>query len=363
MIMQNDLSQAAQMRAELAKCLEERLGDPTCTWPRLPIPSRPVADSRPRLGLRVLVIGELTLDLPIKVATTKAGLEALLNGESENRLPWSMSRAQVGGFVAHAGRAAAALGADVSVCTVVPAPLPASIQRFFDECAVDTRLVRALPGPCPVVIRAKCVDGELRIRRRGVLAAAGPELSAAVLGRFDVILVDPAACRDRRGLLGMILKPLRRAPKAPRVGLRASSDWSSGDFGLSRDPHVWTFIRNADGRRLVHSGGGPEEQANDDAIVRQLRHQFGITKLVMHAGARGAMLLNGTPDPCQVRTCPVGENGSAGAGDTLLAITTLSSALGAGDQTSLRRGVDAATGYVAGLELPVGMAELDAGAL
>ena len=44
----------------------------------------------------------------------------------------------------------------------------------------------------------------------------------------------------------------------------------------------------------------------------------------------------------------------------LLAVTTLSSASGADDRTGLHRGVAAAMGHVAGLDLPHSLEELDA---
>ena len=69
--------------------------------------------------------------------------------------------------------------------------------------------------------------------------------------------------------------------------------------------------------------------------------------------------MNGAPDPYHVHTCPVEPERVDGPGDTLLAVTTISSASGSDDWTSVRRGGTAATGIVAGLELPTVLEELD----
>ncbi len=70
--------------------------------------------------------------------------------------------------------------------------------------------------------------------------------------------------------------------------------------------------------------------------------------------------MNGVPCPYRVQTCPLAPANATGAGDTLMAVTALSSASGADDRTSIRRGVAAATGQVAGLPLPTTLEELDA---
>ncbi len=70
--------------------------------------------------------------------------------------------------------------------------------------------------------------------------------------------------------------------------------------------------------------------------------------------------MNGIPCPYHVQTCPMEPVNRIGNGEVLLTVTTLSSASGADDRISLRRGVAAATGHVAGLELPRSLDELDA---
>lgn len=82
-------------------------------------------------------------------------------------------------------------------------------------------------------------------------------------------------------------------------------------------------------------------------------------RLVLQRGPRGAVLFNGIPRPYHVHACPIDIGGQAGAGATLQTVTTLSSAVGSDDRTSLRRGVAAATGQVAGFPLPIDLEELD----
>ena len=83
------------------------------------------------------------------------------------------------------------------------------------------------------------------------------------------------------------------------------------------------------------------------------------SKIVLQLGSKGAVLMNGIPCPYYVHTCPVKSRKKTHAGDTLLVTTVFSSASGADDRKSLRRAVAAATGVVAGLELPTSLEELD----
>ena len=94
-------------------------------------------------------------------------------------------------------------------------------------------------------------------------------------------------------------------------------------------------------------------------VSKRLHDDYGIAKLVLHGGHRGAVLMNGIPMPQRVETCPLASNGDIFPGDTLMAVTALSSAAGASDRASLRRGVAAATGLIAGLPLPSSLEELD----
>ena len=114
---------------------------------------------------------------------------------------------------------------------------------------------------------------------------------------------------------------------------------------------------NADmlsGRDFVRSG-----VQDDDGLLKIVRREAGLAKLVMQRGDRGASLINGLSCPYSVHTCPVAPANRVGLGDTLMTVTTLSSAVGGDDRISLRRGVAAATAQAAGLELPRCLDELD----
>ena len=112
--------------------------------------------------------------------------------------------------------------------------------------------------------------------------------------------------------------------------------------------------------RLAAGEPGLGDRGDEDAVARCLRDECGIARLVLQLGPRGAVLMNGIPCPYHVQTCPMKPVIRVGNGEALLTVTTLSSASGAGDRISLRRGVAAATGHVAGLELPRSLDELDA---
>jgi hypothetical protein len=81
--------------------------------------------------------------------------------------------------------------------------------------------------------------------------------------------------------------------------------------------------------------------------------------VVTGLGACGATLLNGGGPLKYFPTAPLAPRRAKGAGEILMVVTALSSAGGASDEISVRRGVRAATGCVAGLPLPLSLEELD----
>lgn len=362
MIETNALNEARQMRTELSRFLERHLGDPTEGWPRRRNGHARGSSARvtSRDRLNVLIVGELALELIVRVETTCERLRQALRSRSDDRLRWRMSRTRLGGFAAYAGQAVASLGHRVALCTTVPAPLPACFERLFDEAAIDTRFVTARPGSCAAVIHACCRDGEVAIRRPRVPWLHEPELPEAAVGEFDVVLVEASSCDIHSAVLRAIHQSLHANGKPLRVGLRVDDRWNGQVLALGRDPRVWTFARADDWQRFVGLCSGLRCDADEPSAVGNAGARYGVRRLVLQRGALGAVLLNGVLKPHRVPTCPMSYNGHRGAGATLAATTTLSSALGADDRTSLQRGVDAATAQVAGLELPVDLAELDA---
>ncbi len=360
---------ATEMRSRLSSFLTRNLNNLELGWPRIgPSGSHehrepPVAGDGP--GLKVLVVGDLTLELPVEVEATKAQLLAALQGRTDRSgLRWRMSKVRASGFVTHATRTAATLGAEVSVCTVVPVPLPHQLERFFEEHPVDRRFVVGLPGPSPVTVLFCCKDGTVPIRRRSVVSAAGLSWPPAAKMNFDVILADPCHLAHRDVVVHGISHCLSHSAVRPVVGLRIDSQWPRCDLAPARDGRVWSFARRRDARqlaeRLAASEPGLGGRGDEDAVARCLRDECEIARLVLQLGPRGAVLMNGIPCPYHVETCQMEPVNRVGNGEALLTVTTLSSASGAGDRISLRRGVAAATGHVAGLELPRSLDELDA---
>ena len=356
------------MVRQLDKFLTENLDNPELSWPR--ISSAPFRRRRkpsaagPTLKLKVLIVGDLTLELPIEVSATRAQLSALLRGKGDDRkLRWKMSKARVGGFVAHATRTAAGLGTEVSVCTVVPIPTPYRFEAFFEQHAIGKRFIAGLPGRCPVTVVFCCQDGTIPIRRRSLISAASLNWPRAAETDFDVILVDPCHLACREAIIRNLSCCLERRTERPLIGLRLGHQWTRADLAPTHDGRVWSFVRHSDARQLVgrlatceRDRGGCDDE---DSFARRMREECGIAKLVLQLGPRGAVLMNGIPCPYHVHTCPMEPVNRVGSGDTMLTVTTLSSAAGADDNTSLRRGVAAATGHVAGLELPQSLEELD----
>ena len=245
------------------------------------------------------------------------------------------------------------------MCTTVPVPTPARFERFLDECSVDRRYVTGLPVPCPVTILFRCQDGGVVGHHHRSPPVTDASLPEAVARECDVILIDPGSLPDTAAPIRSTGRCLGHATNGLRVGLRLDRKASREAMSLASDSRVWTFLRQRDAGRLVERAKA-HVPANLNALVRWLHDHEGIARLVLLRGPHGAVLMNGILCPYRVETCPLDEAASRGAGDTLVAVTTLSSAAGADDRTSVRRGVAAGTGQVAGLPLPTSLEELDA---
>lgn len=347
---------------QLNSFLTANVDSPGTAWPRLSRskPSeREVCNGRHlEQALHVLIVGDLTLELPVRAKATRA--EVLASLRPENACPnshWSMDRLRVGGFVGHAVEVASKLGATVSICTNVPVPTPQLVEEFFEEFAVDRRFVTGVPGSTSVSVVAHCTDGRAVFGRPGMATVMPVSIPKAATCGVNAILVDPCAFRGRTGIARSLSQCLKGSSPPVAVGLRADHRSRSAELTLAQDDHVWTFFRKHDGKRLVEQSS---TVGHESELVQRLHDRFGIAKLVVQLGAKGAVMLNGTPGPYHVHTCPVSPTEFTAPGDTLLAVTTLASAAGADDKMSLRRGVAAATGEVAGLELPTSFHELDA---
>ena len=198
---------------------------------------------------------------------------------------------------------------------------------------------------------SRTVRNPVPVRRR--------RLPQAVAREFDAILIDPSRLNGGGSILGIASRLLDHGTDGLTVALRLDHRSGGDEPVVVRDHRVWTFISCGDARQLGERVGG-HRGCDVDALVRFLHDRYRIARLVLQRGSRGAVLMNGIPCPYRVQACPLAPVTASGAGDTLLAVTALSSASGADDRTSLRRGVAAATGQVAGLPLPSTLEELDA---
>ena len=215
---------------------------------------------------------------------------------------------------------------------------------------IDRGYLVGLPGACPVTILLGCQDGHAVEWCRRTMPAAGSDLPRAAAEEFDVILINPGRLAERGSILRLASRCLDRVATRLTVALRLGRRLGADDAAVARHSGVWTFIRSRDARHLVRQAGA-QVSTDTDTLVRCLCDHYGIARLVLQRGPRGAVLMNGIPCPYRVQACPLAPVTASGAGDTLLAVTALSSASGSSDRTSIRRGVAAATGQVARVAL------------
>jgi hypothetical protein len=112
---------------------------------------------------------------------------------------------------------------------------------------------------------------------------------------------------------------------------------------------------------MLHDGVAYDGDTSDLTLARRAQVKLQIPRIALAVGPNVAFLRHGEPEIRWVPSCPVRPAREIGADETLLSVTALSSAAGADDLTSLKRGMAAAAGYVAGLDLPTRLDELDAG--
>lgn len=362
MVVNNADSIRKQMIAETDDFIACRLNDARTGWPLRTVPSdgpQQTPTGRGHVsGLNTLIVGELAMEFPLEVEATQAELLQLLRSRDLNqKMPWSLGDLRVGGFVGHATRLASALGADISVRAVLPAPVPRCFEQFLDTHKVGRRELLAVPGPCPVVLQMRCKDGHFSVPRSGVASMLSPMNASQVAG-YHVIMAAPGPSTSRVEVIRSLTANGRCTGDLRTVALQVDDRWSWPDLIAAGQKSVWTFVDRRDAELLSgNSGGGPF--GSDAQRVLAFKNAYHIDKVVMTLGSRGAVMMNGEPHPFHVRTCPIDESSCTGCSAVLTAATAISSAAGADDKTSLRRGVAAATGLAAGLPLPLTLEELD----
>ncbi len=288
----------------------------------------------------------------------------------------SRDRTMTAGFVAHAAQAAHSLWHRVHVACVVDAPVPRAFERLLREINADTEYLAVIPAKRTPAIDVQRPDARVRIDRSRTRGKTTPLLPRDVLDRFDAILVDPGAKPERSAILTALRRPEGSAHRRATVAIFGRSDWDWGDFRATRECGDWLFFNSvgliSTARRVTP---GAEEASEDDcpctlknvlgscrlvaSLGTSLTESVGACRLVASLGACGACLISKAPRLTYFPTAPMSSCHYVGAGDALMAVTALSSASGAPDDVSVRRGVAAATGCMAGLPLPLRLEELD----
>lgn len=340
-------------------------GSPSSVWPRLVRPKpwtfRSGAGKRGKRRPSVLIVGDLSLELPFNPAASGADLAScpcLLQQTPASCDPrcaaCPVCQLRVGGFIGHTVKALSTLGARISICANLPIPVPRPIEEFIERWHVDTQFTTRLPAGLSVVGASRCADGRTVFGRQGASTVIPVDLPRAATCECDLILVDPSCYAQRRGLIRGVERCLEGLPSSALIGLRIDHRSTKKELDLTTDNRVWTFLRHCDAQRL--SGLGVLRPGE---VLRRLRRLCASSRLVLQLGAKGALLCNKARHVCQVRALKVFPTRCIAPRDTLLAVTVLSSRMGANEKTSLRRGVCAATKLARGEDLPKTLEALD----
>ena len=163
-----DRTVGERMRAELGRFISKNLNNPSVGWPRLATHTPMAQANSARTGcsskLKVLIIGDLFLEMPVYVNATRAEIiSAMARQDSDARFRWRMGRLRVGGFVAGCAPAVASLGAEIELAAVLPAPLPVQIVRFLDTYNIGYRNIASLPRSRSAKMSIHCSDGTLTL--------------------------------------------------------------------------------------------------------------------------------------------------------------------------------------------------------
>lgn len=329
------------------------------SWPRLPerqfTSGTNERNATPNAPLRVLVVGDLRLELPVRVRANVARVLDSFVSQGEPTVKLStMDKLVTGGFVGHAVPIARALGAQVTVCATMPVPMPKQVRAFFQVNEVDWRFVNGMPGRCPVGLRVRCIDGELCIPCGGRHAALQvPDLPRAALD-VDIALVGSAALTNRAMITRRVADILSTNDAAPVLGLQTDSNMNSDELALATRSGVWTFMAARDATRLSGVSTRGDGVRRIGTAARAVRERLGVGKLVVYLGDRGAILMNGLADPYHAKSIPIDVADRSGALEAFAVATTISSAGGFDDLTSVERGVAVSMAHIAHLPLTNG---------
>jgi hypothetical protein len=249
-------------------------------------------------------------------------------------------------------------------------------DRFFREVEADTQHLCSTAGQPPARIELQCRDGRTVVHQPGPKQAPLPHLPEDVLDRFDAILVDPGGEPARSEIFSSLRPRDPTEPHRATVAVCGRGDWNWRDFHTTRECADWLFFTRggviAAAHRIAPSttvapgqrcpcalGSTPGACRLAAALGGCLKENVGSCQHVATLGACGACLIGAAPTLEHFPTAPIRNEDDPGAGDTLMTVTAVSSSSGAADDVSVRRGVVAATGCVAGLPLPLRLEELD----
>ena len=316
----------------------------------------------PRGGaLRVLVVGDLGLEMPVDVPGSQSQFLRSLKGQSAQLdLGWSTRRMRVGGFVGRAAGFAYSLGAEVSICTIVPAEPPDPISRFLRGFAERQMFLTTVSGNCPIDTRFRCADGVLSVRRRGILDQTLPHLPDQACCDFDLLLIDPSQLAWKSPIMDWLAGVLNVRAGTPLAAVRVDNIGPVDSDVCDRwDDRVWPFMRLTDARAAYAAHIDPQSGTTGLNWIDELRSLGRFEQLVIQLGEGGAAVSRPSAPVERVLTCPVEPVDYCGAGDLLMTVAGLSLANGVDTMTCFRRAVQAATGLVAGLQPPGSLEELD----
>jgi hypothetical protein len=302
--------------------------------------------SRPRM----LIWGELTVELPIRVAApiTPRLVSCWRKGELPGR-EWDVGKPSLAGLVATAGPLAAQLRCDVQIATVIPLPTPALIRTFLENRQFDSRHVVAYPGPAPLSVKLQFADRCVAIVHPGVIALAAPPVPSDLSETFEVVLVDAGRPEGRGERLESLVESCRRGNRGLSFGVVGRADLSADELRILSRSRCWLFLIEAQAREAAGRTAGDGVQPRLAEAIRELKRHLGPgVRLVVSSRDGGICLMNGARAPRLFAAPRVAAGRADGARHVLSVYTLLSSMRGSSDEAALQEGVEAAADHVVG---------------
>jgi hypothetical protein len=294
--------------------------------------------------VRLLLCGDLVVDLPVRVAgrITPQFVSRWRNGEPPN-CEWDFGRPSPGGFVGQAAPVAADLGCDVHIATVIPLPTPPLVRTFLESRSFDSRNVVACPGPVPVSVRFRFIDRRVAITYPGVSALATPRIPSNPGETFDIVLADAGWPEGRPERLESLVESCRRSHRELQLGIVGRGDLSAAELRLLSRKHCWLFLSEAAAREVARHFASDGIRPGLTETVAGLKRRLGPNvRLVVSSRDRGISLMNGASEPRLFATSRLAD----GARHVLNVYTLLSSMRGMTDEAAIRAGIDAAEDHV-----------------